>query len=100
GKSCSGAVDCASAYCLNNACGTPPPTCSDGVKNGTETDVDCGGTSCPKCANGKVCSLATDCSSGNCSAGVCAPPANGCTDGVKDGNETDVDCGGSCAKCQ
>lgn len=26
----------------------PPPTCSDGAKNGTETGIDCGG-SCPAC---------------------------------------------------
>ena len=25
------------------------PTCNDGIKNGDELDVDCGGTYCPAC---------------------------------------------------
>ena len=48
----------------------PPPTCTDGVKNGTETDIDCGG-SCPECANGKACQGAGDCASGKCVSQVC-----------------------------
>ena len=45
---------------------TAPPadllaTCLDGVRNGMETDVDCGGPSCPRCIPGKVCGGATDC---------------------------------------
>src|SRR4051812_26555745 len=28
------------------------PTCSDSIKNGDETDVDCGGKSCSPCAEG------------------------------------------------
>ena len=31
----------------------PPPTCTDKKLNGAETDVDCGGGTCPKCANAK-----------------------------------------------
>ncbi|PTX60362.1 putative secreted protein (Por secretion system target) [Kordia periserrulae] len=27
----------------------PPPTCDDGIQNGDETGVDCGGTSCAPC---------------------------------------------------
>ena len=35
--------------CLN-ACGPPPdPTCDDGIQNGDETGVDCGGATCPAC---------------------------------------------------
>jgi hypothetical protein len=31
-------------------CGTPPdPTCTDGIQNGLETGVDCGGPDCPAC---------------------------------------------------
>jgi len=72
-------------------------TCSNGLKDGTETDVDCGG-SCPKCANGKNCNIGSDCQSGVCVGGVCHVPS--CTDGIKDGSETDVDCGGaSCPGC-
>ena len=32
-----------------------PPTCTDGVKNGTETDIDCGGGSCPGCGARRHC---------------------------------------------
>lgn len=35
----------------SNACGNgTPPTCTDGVQNGQETGVDCGGPDCPPCA--------------------------------------------------
>ncbi|HNK44969.1 MAG TPA: fibrinogen-like YCDxxxxGGGW domain-containing protein [Pseudomonadota bacterium] len=77
---------------------TPAPSCSDGTKNGTETDVDCGGGACGKCADKKVCVAATDCSGGSCVKGVCAAPS--CSDTTKNGSETDVDCGGgTCGKC-
>ena len=49
-------------------------TCSDGLRNGNETDVDCGGSCGSTCGIGKICSSNPDCSSGNCSAGVCAAP--------------------------
>jgi len=41
--------------------------CTDMAKNGSETDVDCGGT-CAPCANGKTCAIGADCVSGACSA--------------------------------
>jgi predicted extracellular nuclease len=41
------------------------PTCTDKAKNGTETDVDCGG-SCPPCPGGKSCTTGADCSSSVC----------------------------------
>lgn len=53
----------------------PTPTCNDGFKNGDETGVDCGGSSCPEC-----------------------PPT--CDDGIQNGDETGVDCGGTlCDPC-
>ena len=42
------------------------PTSTDGVKNGTETDVDCGGPDAPKCVTGKSCSVGDDCESLGC----------------------------------
>jgi hypothetical protein len=34
----------------SQACGTvTPPTCNDGIQNGDETGVDCGGSSCDPC---------------------------------------------------
>ena len=47
-------------------------SCFDGIKNGDETSVDCGG-SCPECPT--------------------------CDDGIKNGDETGIDCGGSCEPC-
>ncbi|MBA2661195.1 MAG: hypothetical protein H0U74_02810 [Bradymonadaceae bacterium] len=38
-----------------------PQSCQDNKKNGDETDVDCGGTSCPGCAKGAKCQAASDC---------------------------------------
>ncbi len=77
---------------------TPTPTCADGIKNGTETDVDCGGGTCSKCVDKKACVAASDCGSGTCTNKVCSAPS--CTDTMKNGAETDVDCGGgTCSKC-
>jgi hypothetical protein len=39
----------------------PPPRSDDTLKNGTETDVDCGGKNAPKCADGKGCLVDDDC---------------------------------------
>jgi hypothetical protein len=51
------------------------PGCNDSVKNGGESDIDCGGTtSCPRCPNGKGCAAASDCSSTYCGTGTCSPP--------------------------
>ena len=104
GGSCPGCIvggicaipgDCASGVCTGTTC--TAPTCSDVVKNGSETDKDCGGSCAPasKCADGLGCKDATDCKSSVCSSDKCAVPA--CTDNVKNGSETDKDCGGSCA---
>ncbi|MEM1219859.1 MAG: M12 family metallo-peptidase, partial [Bacteroidota bacterium] len=59
----------------NANCTAPcgPASCTDGIQNGNETGVDCGGPDCPACPT--------------------------CNDGVQNGNETGVDCGGDCAPC-
>jgi hypothetical protein len=48
-----------------------PNPCIDGVKDGLETDVDCGGPFCQKCAILKSCNVNSDCLSGFCSSGTC-----------------------------
>jgi hypothetical protein len=73
------------------------PTCDDGIHNGDETDVDCGGPTCSACQPGRSCEEGSDCTSEVCEAGLCAEPS--CSDGVLNGDETDVDCGGSCGPC-
>jgi hypothetical protein len=150
-------VECA----LNQDCAVTHPTapicdvqkhrcvsCKDGVKNGNETDVDCGGPECGACL-GQPCDPANGCGDGTfcampegmcCSApcdqkceacveaktgqpdGTCAPitlltdPDSECTalggcgaspgkcrceDGLENGAETDVDCGGAgCPACE
>ncbi len=56
----------------------PTPTCTDGIQNGDETGIDCGGSSCQPCQ---------------------VTPT--CTDGIQNGDETGVDCGGtSCQPCE
>ena len=74
--------------------------CTNGVLDPGETDVDCGGTCSNKCADWQHCVVGTDCKSGGCNPTLltCTPPS--CTDGRKNGDETDVDCGGSsCPQC-
>lgn len=46
------------------------PTCNDKVKNGTETDVDCGGD-CAACGIGKSCSRHADCRPNGCKGSKC-----------------------------
>ena len=49
----------------------PVGTCHDNVRNGKETDVDCGGSICGKCGANKICKQDSDCSAAACLAGVC-----------------------------
>ncbi|MCB0382620.1 MAG: T9SS type A sorting domain-containing protein [Psychroserpens sp.] len=50
-------------------------TCNDGIQNGMETGVDCGGPDCPSCPET-------------------------CSDGIQNQGETGVDCGGpNCPPC-
>jgi hypothetical protein len=47
---------------------TAQSRCFDGVKDGEERDVDCGGSECPACTLGQVCLTDTDCADSTCSA--------------------------------
>lgn len=58
---------------------TAAPTCSDGIMNQDESDVDCGG-SCPSCNTGAVCG------------------SNGCESGENCQN-CPADCGACCTQC-
>lgn len=60
---------CAGGTCQAGTCG-PAATCTDGIRNGNETGVDCGG-SCPPCATGQTCTSRADCASALCAGGVC-----------------------------
>ncbi len=81
----------------------PVDPCHDGQRNGTETDVDCGGDSCSPCRRGLNCLLDTDCRTKDCTNNgtslYCAAAAH-CGNGLLDPTETDVDCGGpECLGC-
>jgi hypothetical protein len=77
-------------------------SCSNGLIDGDETDVDCGG-SCGVCnaatANtaAQQCRINSDCDTMVCyveipgTSGMCASDSNG----IQDGDETDIDCGGT-----
>jgi hypothetical protein len=85
-------------------------SCTDKIRNGDETDVDCGG-SCAPCPPNKSCRLDADCSAtaSGCDAahGGCRCDAtsrrcvfNHCFDDKSDDGETGLDCGGDlCAVC-
>jgi hypothetical protein len=81
-----------------------PGNCHDGAKNQDETDVDCGGAICaPRCTLGKGCLVDGDCAV-RTPALQCLASTHKCTDPcnntVQDGDETGVDCGGTCPlKC-
>ncbi len=49
-------------------------TCEDGLHNGLESDVDCGGPNCAGCLDGETCEAGNDCGSTFCEAGSCVTP--------------------------
>ncbi|MEM4347830.1 MAG: hypothetical protein QW802_04525, partial [Candidatus Altiarchaeota archaeon] len=84
--------------------------CYDNIKNRNETDVDCGGGSCPCCEAEKKCKTNSDCCSNYCYKGTCKVPS--CKDGILNQGEEKVsqmmssnkkdisDCGGpNCPPC-
>lgn len=104
------------ADCPTGKCNTATGQCQalEICNNGIDDDGDGNTDNCDICNNGldddgdglidedclaigSACSASNTCSSGVCQNGVCQPPS--CTDGVKNGNETGVDCGGSCTPC-
>jgi len=72
--------------------------CRNKVKDGVETDVDCGGICPNKCTIKENCKANADCKSGYCGNDAeCA--VGSCNDGIKNQDETDADCGGLCMSC-
>lgn len=106
GKLCDGAgacvacltqSDCAAGACIDHACVSN--ACSNGKRDGAETDVDCGGF-CEPCEVGQSCKIDQDCASDSCEQvkQVCLPAS--CIDQQLTSGETDVDCGGpDCSPC-
>lgn len=80
--------------CAEGRCSEPVASCFDRVLDADEEHVDCGG-GCRGCLEGATCDEAADCESLDCTNGVCGRPR--CDNGVRDGFETDVDCGHVCS---
>lgn len=99
GRGCLVDADCTDGACQAGVCRIA--SCRNLAKDAaTETDVDCGGLDCGPCDNGLTCALPADCLSGQCTGAPLSCSQSSCKNGVTDGDETDVDCGGSCAaKC-
>lgn len=115
GAACTNDADCLSQTCSNGTC----ISCQDGIRNGDEGDVDCGSAQCVdyyrhypydkpsnvsaaganitaddngRCLDGSTCTSPSQCSSGVCheTLGICVS----CSNGIQDGDETGIDCGG------
>ena len=99
GDDCLLDTDCLSIVCLAGEC--QPPACDDGVRNGDETDTDCGGACGATCETGETCGDGDDCISAVCDPESMTCAAATCDDGTRNGDETDVDCGGpECDACE
>jgi len=97
GAECTAGNQCVEGVCDDDG-GCAAPSCDDGVKNGAESDEDCGG-GCDPCGTDQICEVDDDCVDQICNADkLCQAPA--CDDEIANGDESDVDCGGDmCDKC-
>jgi len=70
-----------------------PPVCVNGKKDVDvgETMTDCGGPYCRTCFTGGACAKGSDCEYGVCQGGKCQAATH--SDGVKNADETGIDCG-------
>jgi hypothetical protein len=80
GSSCTKPADCKSSVCSKGIC--QAATCKDKVKNGLESDIDCGGAVCNGCPTFHHCNTKADCVAPKnekrlCTDGICCPPS-GC----------------------
>lgn len=76
-----------------------PTSCSDGTMNGCEIGGDCGGPECVACGSvpvGDACTHDNMCTTGCCSDSTGLCELCPCENGIEDGDEEGVDCGGSC----
>jgi hypothetical protein len=74
-------------------------SCQNGLHDGRETDIDCGGADCGACLSGRHCEQGTDCASGECKDGSCTClPLRACPKGACG---TVRNCGGEldCGAC-
>jgi len=74
-------------------------TCFDRVRDGAETDVDCGGY-CVPCAEDSACRVPRDCASGRCAEGICAEQRYETGTPVPPGYFVEVSDSDAAAKCR
>ena len=79
-RACSVDSNCLSNACDANSLKCVAIQCADHRQDGNETDVDCGGNSCPACATSKKCLGDNDCTSNACDATSTTCVANQCAD--------------------
>jgi len=84
-----GDLSCVGSYCV-------VPDCEDGLQQAFEPSIDCGAPLCPPCPTGEGCFQDFNCASSVCENETCV---ESCSDLVKNGDESDIDCGGGCAPC-
>ncbi|TNF36104.1 MAG: hypothetical protein EP329_05540 [Deltaproteobacteria bacterium] len=90
------------ASCDAGAQRAPAPKCDDGILNGNESDLDCGG-SCGPCAFGDACRAPGDCATNVCEAKSCAcsvgfaPDDDGVCRDIDDCTPNPCENGGTCA---
>lgn len=76
----------------------PCGTCTDGILNNLEEEIDCGGPNCKGCHNCEDGIQNYDEQGIDCGGEFCSACAT-CEDGIQNGDETGIDCGGSCKEC-
>ena len=70
-KKCLGDNDCTSNACDATSLTCVSNQCADHRLDGNESDVDCGGGTCPRCTMGEMCNSNFDCQAGHtCSTSV------------------------------
>lgn len=74
-------------------------TCFDRVRDGAETDVDCGGY-CAPCAEDSSCRISRDCASGRCAEGICEEQRYQSGAPVPAGYTVEVSDSDAAAKCR
>lgn len=104
GDRCEGDDECWSGRCQSGTC--IPPSCTDNIFNGLESDVDCGDfadATCLGCTQGFHCFEDRNCDNKlkklACVDNVCEPWVDACGDGKQGPGETDIDCGLHCGPC-
>jgi hypothetical protein len=97
GSACKSGSDCISGNCKADTGKCVPPTCTDGIHNGSEAGIDCAGDCDALCNSGDTCRKDANCESGICHLGKCQAPQ--CDDNKQNGTETGIDCGGDCLPC-